>query len=79
MTLVAAWYRGLDGGHAVFGANDSAPNLDYLRDVEVADGTLADGGADVAITKIPGRTCSTLTCTPSIWNAMRPRTTSLRR
>ena len=30
MTLVAAWYRGLDGGHAVFCANDSAPNLGYL-------------------------------------------------
>ncbi len=53
MTLVAAWYRGLDGGHAVFGANDSAANLDYLRDVDVADGTPAGGGADVAITKNP--------------------------
>jgi hypothetical protein len=27
MTLVAAWYRGMDGGHVVFSANDSAPNL----------------------------------------------------
>ena len=53
MTLVAAWYRGLDGGHVVFGANDSAPNLDYLRDVEVAGGTLAGSGADVAIAKNP--------------------------
>ena len=53
MTLVAAWYRGLDGGHAVFGANDSAANLDYQRDVDVADGTPAGGGADVAITKNP--------------------------
>jgi hypothetical protein len=26
MTLVAAWYRTLDGGHAVFCANDSPPN-----------------------------------------------------
>jgi hypothetical protein len=37
MTLVAAWYRSLDGGHVVFGANDSPPDLDYLRDF--------DGGA----------------------------------
>ena len=53
MTLVAAWYRSMDGGHVVFGANDSAPNLDYLRDMEVAGGTLADGGTDVAVTKNP--------------------------
>ena len=52
MTLVAAWYASLDGGHVVFCANDSAPNLDYLRDVEVADGTLA-GGTGVAVTKNP--------------------------
>jgi len=26
MTLVAAWYHSIDGGHVVFGANDSAPN-----------------------------------------------------
>ena len=37
----------------MFCANDSAPNLDYLRDVEAADGTLADGGTDVAVTKNP--------------------------
>jgi hypothetical protein len=53
MTLVAAWYRSMDGGHVVFSANDSAPNLDYLRDMEVAGGALADGGADVAVTKNP--------------------------
>jgi hypothetical protein len=53
MTLVAAWYRGLDGGHVVFCANDSAPNRDYLRDAEAACGTLADGGTDVAVTKNP--------------------------
>jgi hypothetical protein len=29
MTLLAGWYRSLDGGHVVFGANDSAPNLAY--------------------------------------------------
>jgi hypothetical protein len=52
MTLVAAWYRSMDGGHVVFCANDSAPNLDYLRDVEAAGGTLA-GGSDVAITRNP--------------------------
>jgi hypothetical protein len=52
MTLVAAWYRSVDGGHVVFCANDSAPNFDYLRDVEGAGGTLA-GGAGVAVTKNP--------------------------
>jgi hypothetical protein len=52
MTLVAAWYRSLDGGHAVFSANDSAPNLDYLRDVAAAGGTL-DEGTGVAVTKNP--------------------------
>jgi hypothetical protein len=44
MTFVAAWYRSLDGGHAVFCANDSAPNLDYLRDAEAASGILAASG-----------------------------------
>ncbi len=53
MTLVAAWYRSLDGGHAVFCANDSAPNLDYLRDVEAATGILAGTGTDAAITRNP--------------------------
>jgi hypothetical protein len=53
MAVVAAWYRSVDGGHVVFGANDSAPNLDYLRDMEAAGGTLAGGGADVAITRNP--------------------------
>jgi hypothetical protein len=53
MTLVAAWYRSMDGAHVVFCANDSAPNLDYLRDTEAAGGTLAGGGSDVAITRNP--------------------------
>jgi hypothetical protein len=53
MTRVAAWYRSLDGGHVVFSANDSGPNLDYLRDMEVAGGTLAGGGSDEAVTKNP--------------------------
>jgi hypothetical protein len=53
MTLVAGWYRSLDGGHVAFCANDSAPNLDYLRDVEAAGGTLAGSGTDVAITRNP--------------------------
>jgi len=53
MTLVAAWYRTLDRGHVVFSANDSAPNLDYLRDIEVASGALAGGGTDMAVTKNP--------------------------
>jgi hypothetical protein len=53
MTLVAAWYRSLDGGHVVFCANDSAPNLDYLRDVEAAGGILAASLPDVLITRNP--------------------------
>jgi hypothetical protein len=53
MSLIAAWYRSLDGGHVVFGANDSPPNLDYLRDVEAASETLAGGGTDAAVTRNP--------------------------
>jgi hypothetical protein len=53
MTLVAGWYRSLDDGHAVFCANDSAPNLDYLRDAEAASRTLAASGRDAAITRNP--------------------------
>jgi hypothetical protein len=53
MTLVAAWYRSLDGGHAVFCANDSAPNQDYLRDTEAARGILAASGTEAAITRNP--------------------------
>jgi hypothetical protein len=53
MTLVAAWYRSMDGGRVVFCANDSAPNLDYRRDTEVAAGTLAGGGTGVAVAKNP--------------------------
>jgi hypothetical protein len=53
MTLVADWYRTLDGGHVVFGANDSAPNLAYLQDERVADGAVAAGGAGVVTTKNP--------------------------
>jgi hypothetical protein len=53
MTLVAAWYRSLDGGHAVFCANDSAQNVDYLRDAEAARGILAASLPDVAITRNP--------------------------
>ena len=54
MTLVAAWYRSLDGGHVVFCANDSAPNLDYQRDVAAAaSGDPVGGGADPAVTRNP--------------------------
>ena len=53
MTLVAAWYRSLDGGHAVFCANDSPPNVDYQRDVEAAAGNLAGRAADAATTRNP--------------------------
>jgi hypothetical protein len=51
MTLVAAWYRAMDGGYALFSANDSAPNLDYRRDTEAAARTPAGAGA--AVTKNP--------------------------
>ncbi len=52
MALVAAWYHGLDGGHVVFCANDSAANLDYLDD---ASGILAGrgGGTGGAVTRNP--------------------------
>jgi hypothetical protein len=53
MTLVAAWYRSLDGGHVVFCANDSAPNLGYLRDGQAASGIQAGRGADTAVTRNP--------------------------
>jgi hypothetical protein len=53
MALVTAWYRSLDGGHVVFCANDSAPNLDYLRNVEAATGTPAGTGPDAAVTRNP--------------------------
>ena len=53
MTVVAAWYRSLDGGHVVFCANDSEPNLDYLRDVEAASGIPAGGGTEAAATRNP--------------------------
>jgi hypothetical protein len=53
MALVAAWYRSLDGGHVVFCANDSAPNADYLRDVEAASGIVAASLPDAAITRNP--------------------------
>jgi len=53
MTLVAAWYRSLDGGRVVFCANDSGPNLDYLRDAEAGSGVLADSGPDAAIARNP--------------------------
>ena len=53
MTLVAAWYRGLDGGHVAFAANDSAPNLDYLHDVAAASGNPAGGGTGAAVTRNP--------------------------
>jgi hypothetical protein len=53
MTLVAAWYRIIDGGHAVFCANDSPPNVDYQRDLEAAAGNLAGRQADAATTRNP--------------------------
>jgi hypothetical protein len=53
MTLVAAWYRSLDGGHVVFCANDSTPNLDYQRDTEAADGILAGSGTGAAGSRNP--------------------------
>jgi hypothetical protein len=53
MALVAAWYRSLDGGHVVFCANDSAPNLDYRRDAQFACGVLDGGGGEMAVAKNP--------------------------
>ena len=53
MALVAAWYRSLDGGHVVFCANDSAPNVDYLRGLEAASGIPAGGGPAAATTRNP--------------------------
>jgi hypothetical protein len=53
MTLVAAWYRSLDGGRVVFCANDSPPNLDYLRDAGGAGGDPAGRAADAATTRNP--------------------------
>jgi hypothetical protein len=58
MALVAAWYRSLDGGQVVFAANDSPPNLDYLRDLEGAgrnhdSGNHAGREADTATTRNP--------------------------
>jgi hypothetical protein len=53
MTLVAAWYRSLEDGHVVFCANDSAPNLDYLRDVDAASGIPGDSGTDAAVSRNP--------------------------
>jgi hypothetical protein len=53
MALVAAWYRSLDGADVVFCANDSAPNLDYQRDVEAANGIQAGPGPDAAVRRNP--------------------------
>ena len=55
MTLVAEWYRGLDDGHVVFCANDSAPNLDYLRDLDhLRDEAAASGTpAGAPVTRNP--------------------------
>ena len=53
MTLVAAWYRSLDGGQVVFCANDSPPNLDYQRDLEGAGGSPVGGEPDAATTRNP--------------------------
>ncbi len=53
MALVAAWYRSLDGGHVVFCANDSAPNVDYLRDAEAAGGIPARSGPGAVIARNP--------------------------
>jgi hypothetical protein len=53
MSLVAAWYRSLDGGYVVFCANDSPPNQDYLRDMEAASGSPAGSGPDATVTRNP--------------------------
>jgi hypothetical protein len=53
MTFVAAWYRSLDGGHVLFCANDSAPNLDYQRDVDTANGIPDRAAPGAATTRNP--------------------------
>jgi hypothetical protein len=53
MSLVAVWYRSLDDGHVVFCANDSAPNLDYQRDVEAANAISAGPGTGAAVRRNP--------------------------
>jgi diadenosine tetraphosphate (Ap4A) HIT family hydrolase len=53
MSLVAGWYRSLDDGHAVFCANDSAPNLDYLRDTEASSGTNAGRRTGTTVRRNP--------------------------
>jgi hypothetical protein len=53
MTLTAGWYRSLDGGHAVFAANDSAPNLDYLRDADATAGAAAGQAIGAPVRRNP--------------------------
>ena len=53
MALIAAWYRSLDGGHVVFCANDSPPNVDYERDVAGAGRNQAGREADAATSRNP--------------------------
>jgi len=53
MTLVAAWYRSLDGGHVVFCANDSVPNMDYRRDAQAASGIVDGSGPDAPVARNP--------------------------
>ena len=47
MRMVAAWYATLDGGRAVFAANDSGPNLDYRPDADHARAAGHDPGSPV--------------------------------
>jgi hypothetical protein len=61
MTLVAQWYRSLDGGHVLFSANDSPANVDYLRDVAAASGRRAEGGTEGGT---DGGTAETVTRNP---------------
>ena len=79
MILVAAWYRSMDGGHAVFCANDSAPNLDYLRDIEAAARTLAGRGTGVAVTRNPRQDVQHAHLHAFYAERNRTRTTSRRR
>jgi len=53
MTVVADWYRSLDGGHTVFAANDSAPNRDYLRDTEAGSAAAAGRLGDATVRRNP--------------------------
>ena len=79
MTLVAAWYRTWTAGTWC-----SAPTTAHPTSTTSATWNSRAGPSQAAAPArrspgIPGKRCSTPTCTPSTPNATRPRTTSRRR